>query len=176
MAGEQDADRESGRQPALRLVPGQQVPEASAGHESEPPGQAETHTRTFLIADVRGYTTFTAARGDEAAGALAARFAAVTRAVVAEHAGLLTARTAQSLGSTRAPARRPTRWTSAPGRPVSRSAAGRLWQQVDREVVDQAALLPVGIRLDVTVTSRRVGNYLHQPGPGVLLDQLWVNR
>ena len=54
------------------------------------------------------------------------------------------------------------------------AAAGRLWQQVDREVVDQAALLPLGISLDVTVTSRRVGNYLYQPGPGVLIDQLWV--
>jgi peptide/nickel transport system substrate-binding protein len=54
------------------------------------------------------------------------------------------------------------------------AAAGRLWQQVDRAVVDQAALLPLCIRVDVTVTSRRVGNYLHQPGAGVLIDQLWV--
>ena len=35
--------------------------------------------RTFLIADVRGYTVFTQERGDEAAAMLAARFAAIVR-------------------------------------------------------------------------------------------------
>ena len=35
--------------------------------------------RTFLIADVRGYTVFTQERGDEAAAKLAARFAAIVR-------------------------------------------------------------------------------------------------
>jgi ABC-type transport system substrate-binding protein/class 3 adenylate cyclase len=35
--------------------------------------------RTFLIADIRGYTAFTHARGDEAAAVLAARFAEVVR-------------------------------------------------------------------------------------------------
>ena len=35
--------------------------------------------RTFLIADVRGYTVFTQERGDEAAATLAARFAAIVR-------------------------------------------------------------------------------------------------
>jgi WD40 repeat protein/class 3 adenylate cyclase len=34
--------------------------------------------RTFLIADIRGYTRFTAQRGDEAASRLAARFAEIT--------------------------------------------------------------------------------------------------
>jgi len=38
--------------------------------------------RTFLIADVRGYTRFTQAYGDEEAGRLAARFAALAREVV----------------------------------------------------------------------------------------------
>ena len=33
--------------------------------------------QSFLIADIRGYTSFTASRGDEAAAALAARFAAI---------------------------------------------------------------------------------------------------
>ena len=35
--------------------------------------------RTFLFADVRGYTRFTQERGDEAASALAARFADTVR-------------------------------------------------------------------------------------------------
>lgn len=36
-----------------------------------------TAVRTFLIADIRGYTTFTQSRGDEAAARLALRFAFV---------------------------------------------------------------------------------------------------
>jgi WD40 repeat protein/class 3 adenylate cyclase len=40
---------------------------------------AETQVRTFLIADVRGYTRFTRDRGDEAAARLAAAFAEIAR-------------------------------------------------------------------------------------------------
>jgi WD40 repeat protein/class 3 adenylate cyclase len=40
---------------------------------------AETQIRTFLIADVRGYTSFTRERGDEAAARLAAAFAEIAR-------------------------------------------------------------------------------------------------
>ncbi len=40
---------------------------------------AEMQVRTFLIADVRGYTSFTRERGDEAAARLAAAFAEVAR-------------------------------------------------------------------------------------------------
>jgi class 3 adenylate cyclase len=43
--------------------------------------------RTFLIADVRGYTLFTQERGDEAATKLAARLAEIAREVVNEHGG-----------------------------------------------------------------------------------------
>ncbi len=43
--------------------------------------------RTFLIADVRGYTLFTQERGDEAAAKLAARFAGVAREAVDDHGG-----------------------------------------------------------------------------------------
>ncbi|HEY2939052.1 MAG TPA: ABC transporter substrate-binding protein [Gaiellaceae bacterium] len=44
-------------------------------------------TRTFLIADVRGYTSFTQSHGDEAAGHLAARFAGLARAAVTATGG-----------------------------------------------------------------------------------------
>lgn len=47
----------------------------------------DTAIRTFLIADVRGYTSFTAERGDEAAASLAARFASVTREAVETQGG-----------------------------------------------------------------------------------------
>jgi class 3 adenylate cyclase/ABC-type branched-subunit amino acid transport system substrate-binding protein/streptogramin lyase len=45
--------------------------------------------RSFLIADVRGYTRFTNERGDEAASDLAARFAELTRGAVAAYGGTL---------------------------------------------------------------------------------------
>jgi class 3 adenylate cyclase len=38
-------------------------------------GTQDVHIRTFLIADVRGYTLFTQEHGDEAAAKLAAKFA-----------------------------------------------------------------------------------------------------
>ena len=49
--------------------------------------QPEAPVRTFLIADVRGYTSFTQARGDEPAAQLAARFAALARETLATTGG-----------------------------------------------------------------------------------------
>ncbi|MBV8301213.1 MAG: hypothetical protein JOY68_04760, partial [Candidatus Dormibacteraeota bacterium] len=45
---------------------------------------------TFLIADVRGYTSFTRQRGDEAAARLAAKFAEIAREGVEWHGGTVT--------------------------------------------------------------------------------------
>src|SRR5512132_180994 len=45
--------------------------------------------KTFLIAEVRGYTAFTEEQGDVAAGRLAARFAAIAREVAEGRSGLL---------------------------------------------------------------------------------------
>lgn len=42
---------------------------------------------TFLVADIRGYTTFTQQRGDEAASKLTAKFAMIVRELVAEFDG-----------------------------------------------------------------------------------------
>ena len=50
-----------------------------------PPGVAVV--RTFLIADMRGYTAFTREHGDEAAAALATRFASIMREGVEAHGG-----------------------------------------------------------------------------------------
>jgi YVTN family beta-propeller protein len=56
----------------------------------EPNGlQVAAEILTFLVADVRGYTRFTLERGDEAAGQLAARFAAIVRDVVESRGGRL---------------------------------------------------------------------------------------
>ncbi len=49
----------------------------------------ETELRTFLIADIRGYTTYTRERGDEAGAALAAKFAELVAEVVKARDGLL---------------------------------------------------------------------------------------
>ena len=51
-------------------------------------GSAST-LRTFLIADVRGYTRYTQQHGDEAAAALATGFADIVRSVVSAHEGRL---------------------------------------------------------------------------------------
>jgi class 3 adenylate cyclase len=51
------------------------------------PLSGATGILTFLIADVRGYTAFTQARGDEAAGRLAAKFAEIAREGVEAHGG-----------------------------------------------------------------------------------------
>ena len=47
-----------------------------------------TGSRTFLIADVRGYTVYTREQGDERAAKLAADFAAAVRDVVAARDGV----------------------------------------------------------------------------------------
>jgi YVTN family beta-propeller protein len=50
---------------------------------------AQAQIRSFLIADVRGYTLFTQERGDEAAAKLAAKFADIAREIVEARGGTL---------------------------------------------------------------------------------------
>ena len=52
-------------------------------------GSTGAQIRTFLIADVRGYTLFTQERGDEAAAKLAAKFADIAREIVEARGGTL---------------------------------------------------------------------------------------
>lgn len=59
-------------------------PDAPSGSAE---GSAGTQVRAFVIADIRGYTSFTQERGDEEAGRLAARFASLCRRVVESHKG-----------------------------------------------------------------------------------------
>lgn len=60
---------------------------AGTGTSEDRPGGTEL--RTFLIADIRGYTTYTREAGDEAAAELATSFAALAREVVEARDGLL---------------------------------------------------------------------------------------
>ena len=63
-------------------------PPTSVENVDQPSGdEPGVVVRTFLIADVRGYTSFTQAHGDEEAGKLAARFAELAREAVAGTGG-----------------------------------------------------------------------------------------
>lgn len=52
-------------------------------------GEAIAALRTFLIADVRGYTRFTQEHGDEEGATLARRFAVLARCGITDHGGEL---------------------------------------------------------------------------------------
>jgi ABC-type transport system substrate-binding protein/class 3 adenylate cyclase len=57
--------------------------------EASPSVSPQTELRTFLIADIRGYTTYTREHGDEAGAALASRFAELVAEVVSARDGYL---------------------------------------------------------------------------------------
>ncbi|MDP9482689.1 MAG: hypothetical protein M3P84_05640, partial [Chloroflexota bacterium] len=57
--------------------------------EPEVKAPAEAELRTFLIADIRGYTVYTTEHGADAAADLATRFAAIVREVVTANDGFL---------------------------------------------------------------------------------------
>ncbi len=57
--------------------------------DGEQPVAPAPHVRTFLIADIRGYTDFTHRRGDEAGARLAMAFAGLTREAVEGRGGEL---------------------------------------------------------------------------------------
>jgi adenylate cyclase len=54
---------------------------------SVPTATTKTIARAFLIADIRGYTTYTRTHGDEAAGKLAGTFASLARLAVSARNG-----------------------------------------------------------------------------------------
>ena len=104
--------------------------------------------RTFLIADVRGYTLFTQERGDEAAAKLAARFAAIAREVVDEHGGsVIELRGDEALAV----------FTSA--RQAILAAIHAQDRFLDETVADPTLPLPVGIGLDAGEAVPLEGGY-----------------
>jgi len=54
------------------------------------------------------------------------------------------------------------------------AAANRLWAQLDREITDKAALLPLYNVYGADLISKRVGNYQYNPQYGAILSQMWV--
>ena len=57
---------------------------------------------------------------------------------------------------------------------VDSSAANVLWQQIERELLFQAPMVPTSNRRSVDFVAEGVGHYAYHPQWGVLLDQLWV--
>ena len=50
-----------------------------------------------------------------------------------------------------------------------------LWQRIDREITDAAPWVPLIASKNVSVLSKRVGNYQYSPAAvAMLIDQLWV--
>src|SRR5262245_17193432 len=107
-------------------------PQATGGGQS-----SDASVRTFLIADVRGYTVFTQERGDEAAAELASRFADVAREVIEMRSGtLVELRGDEALAVFDSP------------RQAVRASIDLQRRFVDATVADPALPLPVGIGLD----------------------------
>ncbi|MBA3737953.1 MAG: hypothetical protein H0W97_05255 [Actinobacteria bacterium] len=108
----------------------------------------DTQIRTFLIADVRGYTLFTQERGDEAAGKLAAKFARIAREAVQGRGGtLLELRGDEALcvfGSTRQ---------------AIRAAVDMQERLVEETLADPELPLTVGIGLDAGEAVEVEGGY-----------------
>ena len=111
-------------------------------------GSDDAHIRTFLIADVRGYTVFTQERGDEAAAALAGKFAVVAREAVEARGGtVVELRGDEALAV----------FDSA--RQAIRAAIELQRRFVDETVADPTLPLAVGIGLDAGEAVAVQGGY-----------------
>jgi DNA-binding NarL/FixJ family response regulator/class 3 adenylate cyclase len=93
--------------------------------------------RTFLIADVRGYTAFTDMRGDEAGSHLAAKFAEISREVSEAHGGsIVEFRGDEALVAFDSP------------RDSIRAAVAMQSRFTDTSFAEEGTPLPVGIGID----------------------------
>ncbi len=54
------------------------------------------------------------------------------------------------------------------------AAAGPLWADIDRSIVDEAPWVPTHTSKGLSFVSKRIGNYQYNPEWGVLVDQFWV--
>ncbi len=127
-----------------RLPPGGPRPESDIG--SNVPTGTDVHA--FLIADVRGWTAFTQARGDEESGRLAAQFAEVAREVIKEHQGeVLELRGDEALCVFGSP------------RSAIRAAVALQQRFVEETIADPSLPLTVGVGLDAGEAVAVEGGY-----------------
>jgi YVTN family beta-propeller protein len=111
-------------------------------------GTEDLYIRTFLVADVRGYTLFTQERGDEAAGKLAAKFARLAREGVEGRGGtLLELRGDEALCVFASP------------RQAIRAAVELQERFVEETLIDPELPLTVGIGLDAGEAVAVEGGY-----------------
>jgi ABC-type transport system substrate-binding protein/class 3 adenylate cyclase len=82
-------DRDARYPTCQALIAAARVAVAGGTPEAPPAAAPATTVRTFLFADIRGYTAYTREHGDEAAAALAGSFAALARELAPEHDGTL---------------------------------------------------------------------------------------
>ena len=137
--------------------------------EATPPDETAEEIRTFLIADVRGYTVFTQERGDEAAATLAARFADIVREQVeARDGSVIELRGDEALAVFRSP------------RQAIRTAVELQARLLQETLATPDLPLPVGIGLDAGEAVQVEGGYrggalnlasrlCGQAGPGEIL-------
>lgn len=108
----------------------------------------EPTLQIFLIADVRGYTSFAQERGDEAAAALATRFASIAQPILGEGGGTgLELRGDEVLAVFKS------------ARQAIRAATELQAAFVDATISDPLLPLPVGIGLDAGEAVRVEGGY-----------------
>jgi hypothetical protein len=62
----------------------------------------------------------------------------------------------------------------AAARRATGTESNALWQKVYERIEAAAPAVPLVNRREVTLVSKRVGNFQHHPMWGTLLDQLWV--
>ena len=121
-------------------------PSSGPGSQTDTSRDADVHA--FLIADVRGYTSFTQERGDEDAARLAGRFAQVTRSVVEDHRGkVLELRGDEALVVFGSP------------RSAIRGAVALQQRFVEETIADPSLPLTVGIGLDAGEAVAVEGGY-----------------
>jgi class 3 adenylate cyclase/tetratricopeptide (TPR) repeat protein len=122
--------------------------ESAAMKDLPASGEQATEIRTFMFADVRGYTRFTQEHGDEVAARLATKFAALARDTVAARGGdVIELRGDEALA------------VFASSRQALRAAI-ELQERFRRESIDDPTLpLKVGIGLDAGEAVRVEGGY-----------------
>ncbi len=140
-----------------------------ADSRSTPPTGTAEEIRTFLIADVRGYTLFTQERGDEAAATLVARFAEIVREQVeARDSSVIELRGDEALAVFRSP------------RQAIKTAVELQARLLEETLATPDLPLPVGIGLDAGEAVQVEGGYrggalnlaarlCGQAGPGEIL-------
>jgi WD40 repeat protein/class 3 adenylate cyclase len=127
-----------------------QAPEVEAASTMAERGASEI--KVFLIADVRGYTHFTQAHGDEAAARLASKFASVTRTRVEAAGGsVIELRGDEALAVFGSP------------REALRAAIDLQARFIDESARDPALPLTVGIGLDAGEAVRVENGYRGAP-------------